>query len=475
MKVNIPSDWDGNEWTCVKLAWPNSAQWLSLLAGLVTSPTRGRWYNEQSGTIKDAQEIGLAILDRNLPFTLCNDAMPAPQTVVEYLRGAGIVIMESDDMGQVVTDVTIENGVLKVWFGPCCVQSYVLGQSVTPITPSPGESGAIDFSDWATPPTFTGSGRAEALLGVLSGVIDIICDSTGSSTPIGVAREIIRAYPDIDFGDLDLLTATIAGVNVVAQGFCSELEDPALYQTIKADWAGILADQSGDLTQEQYEALVTAAETRAKQWFTLLTYPTAYSDMRSIISHVMRSLGRNDTSNLLAYAWDSESDDVSYPTSDPLAGMDWVTDYDFTQGQMGFVANADGEWIEGAGWRSLSINERQITLRGPATPDPLTGVMRYVWMEFRNYTNHPFDVGVIEITNSSQGAVSSMPPLTPNALNASTNIFEAWFTHSFEITADSTYKMQIRLRTTGADNDGRIYVKRIVAAGMGDNPFAGGV
>jgi len=65
--VPIPSDWDGVSWRCVEIRFPDSEAWRQILLGLITQPTRGRFWERSSGNIKDAQLIGLDIFDRNYP------------------------------------------------------------------------------------------------------------------------------------------------------------------------------------------------------------------------------------------------------------------------------------------------------------------------------------------------------------------------------------------------------------------------
>lgn len=78
MKNPIPADWDGTSWCCWAIEWPDSVLWEGLLAGLVTSPMRGRFWDEKTGTVTDAQETGVQIWVRNLPLQeslmSCSDA-----------------------------------------------------------------------------------------------------------------------------------------------------------------------------------------------------------------------------------------------------------------------------------------------------------------------------------------------------------------------------------------------------------------
>lgn len=64
--IPIPNDWDGVSWCCSVIEWPSSDQWRAILLGQLTAPLRGRFWDGRSGTIVDAQAVGLEIYERNI-------------------------------------------------------------------------------------------------------------------------------------------------------------------------------------------------------------------------------------------------------------------------------------------------------------------------------------------------------------------------------------------------------------------------
>jgi len=72
MKLPIPDDWDEISWLCILLQWPDSQKWRGLLNGALSLYTRGRYWDESTGTITDVQAIGWEIFDRNVPYTTCD-------------------------------------------------------------------------------------------------------------------------------------------------------------------------------------------------------------------------------------------------------------------------------------------------------------------------------------------------------------------------------------------------------------------
>lgn len=71
MKLPIPHDWNGKDWLCLQVQWPDSVEYRALLAGFLSYLGRGRAYDEKTGTITTAQEIGWEIFNRNMPMHAC--------------------------------------------------------------------------------------------------------------------------------------------------------------------------------------------------------------------------------------------------------------------------------------------------------------------------------------------------------------------------------------------------------------------
>lgn len=61
----IPSDWEG-EYCRYAVCWPNSEQWLAVLRGLLTLAARGRFWDEHTGSILEAQSVIRETFDANL-------------------------------------------------------------------------------------------------------------------------------------------------------------------------------------------------------------------------------------------------------------------------------------------------------------------------------------------------------------------------------------------------------------------------
>lgn len=72
----IPSDWLG-EYCRYAVCWPKSDAWLAVLRGVLTLPARGRFWDEHTGSITEAQEVIRQTFDNNLHLEevimACND------------------------------------------------------------------------------------------------------------------------------------------------------------------------------------------------------------------------------------------------------------------------------------------------------------------------------------------------------------------------------------------------------------------
>lgn len=96
----IPDDWDGDDWGCYVIEWPNSQKWLGILYGFVTTPLRGRFWDERTGTITDVQEIGREIEERNLDFMSCQDIVNQLSIIAQAVVNVDIAVNQQVNVNQ---------------------------------------------------------------------------------------------------------------------------------------------------------------------------------------------------------------------------------------------------------------------------------------------------------------------------------------------------------------------------------------
>lgn len=93
MQLPIPDDWNGDDWMCVQIEWPDSPLWLAILQGFISAATRGRLWDADSGSILGVQAIGREIWARNIPLTDCQGTQaPTDPETVETVTGIGDIL-----------------------------------------------------------------------------------------------------------------------------------------------------------------------------------------------------------------------------------------------------------------------------------------------------------------------------------------------------------------------------------------------
>lgn len=70
-QMPIPDDWNGEDWRCITVEFPDSPKYLALLVGYLSQNARGHFWDKRTGTITDAQDIGREIFYRNFPLNDC--------------------------------------------------------------------------------------------------------------------------------------------------------------------------------------------------------------------------------------------------------------------------------------------------------------------------------------------------------------------------------------------------------------------
>jgi len=72
--IKIPKDWDGESYDCFRLAWPSSHEWRNTLYTVLYELTRGRTWDEKTGSVRGAQKDAWNVWGENIPFALCDSS-----------------------------------------------------------------------------------------------------------------------------------------------------------------------------------------------------------------------------------------------------------------------------------------------------------------------------------------------------------------------------------------------------------------
>ena len=297
-RIPIPSDWNGEDWFCVQLQWPNSPEWISILVGILSNMTRGWYWNEQTGTVTDAQIIGREIFLRNIGFTPCGtgngsddgagNAEPCPQS-----SGlASFDEQECDEMPAVTWLDYDENGNLRMWFGPCCSQ-LVQGTTQDTQLPDPYEDQESI--------TYTSCGKADALVEALWSVLDAGWDAQSSANPFTWVGVVEAALPGYNLSDTAIWSLVQQSVDLDNDYSKAEVLTDYRKQQLKCLASAIFNDQPGGITQTEYD-----------QWRGLSAV-VFEGEQRQWAQTGMEAIGKGNSSNIAALGAANTDADCTCP------------------------------------------------------------------------------------------------------------------------------------------------------------------
>jgi hypothetical protein len=193
----IPSDWEG-EYCKFAVCWPNSPRWLAVLRGVLTIPASGRFWNEQTGTITEAQEVICETFDYNF----------RNEGVIMACGDSGLADIASALLALAQAQQNMVNATLRT-SGGCCDPRGSLGAGTMPETinsESPGDPGndppPEGFESWEE---FFANlcARANDFLVRLENSVDdwrnlVFADVTGAILAVAAALLLSVTVPFID-------------------------------------------------------------------------------------------------------------------------------------------------------------------------------------------------------------------------------------------------------------------------------------
>lgn len=375
MRFNVPSPGalaaaQGGPLTCFKLLWPDTPEYRAMLGGLLWQLTRGRSYDERTGFVRDAQSVGYRLFEANFPLNACSDSPNTPPITGGGGCGGGVVILDDEgDMGSVVTNVTIEGGVLYVWFGECCKRAVGSAADLVSETDRTSELPA-DLQ-----PSESNDVRCQKA-NVIASILWDMCNILETSSPTlnrGAFADLYDAYPGVSFDRLDLIAAytSIEVLGATTPQF--EAGTPALQSYICNLAAGL--DNSWGVSASDY--LLMKSELAG-----------ALGLLERAVAHGMiDAVGPGDWNELvleravLEGTYNCDCPDLDNYYTLP-GGMTWAYDINFLTIDGGFSNSEVGHgWSAGRGWYSDNIVRDNIgggnwTLARPARNSDASGTNR---------------------------------------------------------------------------------------------------
>lgn len=356
MQLPIPSD-DAGNLECLRIMWPASQEWRAVLTGLIYSLTRGRSWDARTGVVKDAQSAAWELFNANFPWLDCANSSENEGGGASQCGGA-ILVVEDEDMGQVVTDVTVnESGQLVVWFGPCC--SRAVGITLDSLAATSDDRDA-DLPDEYNPETTSQDVRCQKagiITRNLSNMANLLLQYLANPLVAGYRSLLTAEYPNVSFDWIDMANAFVVLL-------VSEISDDGLsdvsheMSTYKCNLAAQFAN-TWTVTAEDFTLMKTALHSA----FDL--------DSDALLHAIIDSVGRGDWGNIVAAeiatssVYDCGCPETPIPAYDPVlqvpSGMDWLYDIDFKTGLNGFGLGSNSYWSEGEGVRVDDIVRNNIS------------------------------------------------------------------------------------------------------------------
>lgn len=175
-RLPIPDDWNG-EFECVQIQWPSSPKWMALLAGFIISPSRGWYWDERTGSVKGAQQIGFQIDALNIPFVSCGgDAVQIDKEyITRYVESA-----ESDFLmslcGVNPKAFKIENG--SLWVKDFCGDWVEIGALTNDVIPT---DDPVVYPPEIDGGGYSACGKATAVMELVNQVVSSVYDEADNS------------------------------------------------------------------------------------------------------------------------------------------------------------------------------------------------------------------------------------------------------------------------------------------------------
>lgn len=228
----------------------------------------------------------------------------------------GVVVLEGDEMGQVVTDVFLRNGKLVVQFGPCCEREYEFDADKNFGISNAPEDGGFEIPSYGPTESYTACAKAAALIDVHIAIADSLFDDAEKGSWPWEAYSNLRAnVPGINFGMSQLIAAYGFSRGVDWQGLISEAEDPEFYQLLRCNLAQLFDDDSSGITETQYSQAIEAVRSAARSFFPLPDIVVAYKGVVDFHVAVMSSIGAGDANNITSFVADDGTQNCDCPST----------------------------------------------------------------------------------------------------------------------------------------------------------------
>lgn len=314
MRIPIPNDWQpGDDWLCVEIQWPDSDQYLGLLFGLLTELQRGRFWDERSGSVIAAQEVGYSIAENNTPITLCGGSQVTQHDTEYIARFVGAMEqMQMSLCGYNPKAFKIENG--QLWVRDFCGEWVAIGV----LASGPDLPDVTIIPD--DPPGDLGDATACSMVTKLADFVVAIITEAWIELDVDDPADIYDfisdmtdKFPGVDLAFSNLFNMYFNMLALDAAGLENECKDSAIPQYLKCAWVDLITARNTGITSGEYSAIISATEGAMREAVGDSRWYGFGRTMRYVWQDAVASIGAKDAQKITYYAQSKITDDCSCP------------------------------------------------------------------------------------------------------------------------------------------------------------------
>lgn len=356
----LPDDIHPEGFGCLRIYYPLNAGYRRAVLGAVSY--LGNWYAWQHDDQKRGKD---AAAQFRLAYALtvddilagktcdCDEQPPTPPITPEEATAimAGITIEGDEDMGQVVTDVQLVDGKLRVFFGHCCYVDLDLNGVVSGSTPP------VDTEDIpdAQPEADASCRVANAIVEAVRALIEECWEHRDVLIiPLAIARTK-RALPDLTLNETTVGAIISALALLDNFGVIDEAFPDSEWQT----WKCALAKDLADEYKFDSSDFVIAARTGAGAFVELIDIVEGFGKA-ALIAAALRAIGQGTLDDIAhaAIAGPGEPDCRCPNEIEDWDSYEWSQVFDLTV-ENPFTTITTGTWAEGVGLQSQRVGTSQ--------------------------------------------------------------------------------------------------------------------
>jgi len=400
----IPADWllPSGAWTGFCIAWPDSEAWALHLRSLLYHLTRGRTWDAQTGTITTAQAIAWEIYNRNAPLVLCGECEecpPGPQNGTSGAFGACSADdgAGDDEMGQVVTDVQVVDGKIRVFYGPCCYVDLT-GITADQVSPDIGDDPLVPPG--GSPPAYSACGKAYAVVKAIETcLIAMFAAVVEVDWPWQILGHVEQSVGyNLDNKWMATLYVDVSSLITLGLG-AADIFTPIDQQEMICKLVNLFGDNAlGVPDSATYDALKAA----------ITTSNFVYS---GVLETAVACFGRGNLDTIAKLAADDTTRNCNCPdqTAELFFGVGngfaWRYVFDFRTSQHGWtLVDSNTRWTAGLGlWAENQVTEHRAKIDAELLLDQLNNgstieLIGLVWVNIGDENYEPtFNVGTDEV------------------------------------------------------------------------------